>query len=77
MQLFKGLCIDKIYLCIGKISLFVDKIRGFKPRGAQRHDAKTGWNRRYQRPTTMKNTAPPRALRGWGLTGATPPMPQE
>lgn len=23
----------------------------------------------------MKNTAPPRALRGWGLTGATPPMP--
>lgn len=24
---------------------------------------------------TMKNTAPPRALRGQGLTGAAPPMP--
>ncbi len=25
----------------------------------------------------MKNTAPPRALRGQGLTGAAPPMPHE
>ena len=25
---------------------------------------------------TMKNTAPPRAPRGQGLTGAAPPMPQ-
>lgn len=26
---------------------------------------------------TMKNTVPPRALRGQGLTGAAPPMPHE
>lgn len=26
---------------------------------------------------TMKNTAPPRALRGQGFTGAAPPMPHE